>query len=188
MPAAPAGGVKLYKWDITLRAGTCNQTYSNNEFVATIIKLNESKYEIGDVYKIVDNELHNYTVDYDTGEVSINGNSGLNLRNGSGIIDAKGKQLMSAIIGKGSKDKGVLGKVAYENYGIGGEGFDVVSNMFSTHYFFENVEMLNEYFGSFYSTIRIQLIFLIALSQSSPRIRGMGYHQGVYYIVIILVV
>ena len=62
----------------------------------------------------------------------INGNSGLNLRNGSGIIDAKGKLLMSAVIGKGSKDKGVLGKVAYDNYGIGSEGFDVVSNMFSS--------------------------------------------------------
>ena len=90
----------------------------------------------------------------------INGNSGLNLRNGSGIIDAKGKQLMSAIIGKGSKDKGVLGKVAYDNYGIGSEGFDVVSNMFSTHYFFEDVEILNEYLKNVSENCKINGYFI----------------------------
>ena len=90
----------------------------------------------------------------------INGNSGLNLRNGSGIIDAKGKQLMSAVIGKGSKDKGVLGKVAYDNYGIGSEGFDVVSNMFSTHYFFEDVEILNEYLKNVSENCKINGYFI----------------------------
>ena len=90
----------------------------------------------------------------------INGNSGLNLRNGSGIIDAKGKQLMCAVIGKGSKDKGVLGKVAYDNYGIGSEGFDVVSNMFSTHYFFEDVEILNEYLKNVSENCKINGYFI----------------------------
>ena len=75
----------------------------------------------------------------------INADSGRNLRNGNGILDPKGVQIMDAIYGKGSKDKEVLGKVVYENHGICKEGFDVVSNMFSTHYFFENVEILNEY-------------------------------------------
>ena len=75
----------------------------------------------------------------------VNADSGRNLRTGDGILDPKGKQIMDAIIGKGSKDKEVLGRMVYENHGIGREGFDVVSNMFSTHYFFENVEILNEY-------------------------------------------
>lgn len=90
----------------------------------------------------------------------INGNSGLNLRNGSGIIDAKGKQIMNAVIGKGSKDKEVLGKIAYQNHGIGREGFDVVSNMFSTHYFFENVEMLNEYLRNISENCKINGYFI----------------------------
>ena len=67
---------------------------------------------------------------------------------------------MTAVIGKGSKDKGVLGKVAYENYGIGSEGFDVVSNMFSTLYFFENIEMLNEYLKNVSENCKINGYFL----------------------------
>ena len=90
----------------------------------------------------------------------INANSGLNLRNKSGILDSKGKMLMDAIVGKGSKDKDVLGKVAYNNFGIGKEGFDVVSNMFSTHYFFENIEMLNEYLRNVSENCKINGYFI----------------------------
>jgi len=90
----------------------------------------------------------------------INGNSGMNLRNGDGVIDAKSKLLMNAVIGKGSKDKGVLGKVAYENHGVGRDGFDIVSNMFSTHYFFENIEVLNEYLRNISENCKINGYFV----------------------------
>ena len=90
----------------------------------------------------------------------INGDSGSNLRNGAGIIDPKGKLLMKAVVGDGSKDKGVLGKVAYQNHGVGRDGFDVVSNMFSTHYFFENIEILNEYLRNISENCKINGYFV----------------------------
>ena len=90
----------------------------------------------------------------------INGDSGRNLRNGDGILDPKGKMIMDAIIGNGSKDKEVLGKVVYENHGIGRDGFDVVSNMFSTHYFFENIEVLNSYLKNISENCKINGYFI----------------------------
>ena len=67
---------------------------------------------------------------------------------------------MDAIIGNGSKDKEVLGKVVYENHGIGRDGFDVVSNMFSTHYFFENIEVLNSYLKNISENCKINGYFI----------------------------
>jgi len=90
----------------------------------------------------------------------ITADSGHNLRNGDGILEPKGKKIMDAIIGKGSKDKDVLGKVVYENHGVGREGFDVVSNMFSSHYFFENVEILNEYLRNVSENCKINGYFI----------------------------
>lgn len=75
----------------------------------------------------------------------INGNSKLNIRNGDALFSDKGKEIVQAIIGKGPKDKDTLGEGVYMNYGIGKEGFDIVSCQFAIHYFFENPEILNNF-------------------------------------------
>jgi hypothetical protein len=75
----------------------------------------------------------------------VNGNSKLNIRNGEAIFNEKGKEIIQAINGKGPKDKDKLGEGVYLNYGIGKEGFNVVSCQFAIHYFFENPETLHNF-------------------------------------------
>jgi len=67
----------------------------------------------------------------------LHGNSSLNIRNGSACYSEKGKKIVDAIVGIGPKDE-TLGKGIYNAYGKGKDGFDIVSNQFSIHYFFEN--------------------------------------------------
>ena len=50
----------------------------------------------------------------------------------------KGKQITRAVFGEGPKDEAKLGAGVYKQYGKGRDGFDIVSNQFSIHYFFEN--------------------------------------------------
>ena len=57
----------------------------------------------------------------------INGNSKLHIRSGEAIISEKGKEIMNAVIGKGPKEKSKLGLGVYNQYGVGKEGFNVVS-------------------------------------------------------------
>lgn len=75
----------------------------------------------------------------------IQGNSSLNIQNGEGIYSEKGKQIMNAIIGKGEKDETKLGKGVYKHYGIGKDGFNIVSTQFALHYFFQNPETLHNF-------------------------------------------
>ena len=73
------------------------------------------------------------------------GNSGLNLSSGEAFYNEKGKQIMNALNGIGSKDKETLGSGVYRQFGKHREGFDIVSNMFSIHYFFENSETFHKF-------------------------------------------
>mgnify|MGYP000421591550 CR=1 FL=1 len=75
----------------------------------------------------------------------VNGNSKLNIKDGTGVFSEKGKEIINAINGKGPKDKGKLGEGVYKQYGIGKDGFDVVSCQFALHYFFENPEILHNF-------------------------------------------
>ena len=72
----------------------------------------------------------------------IEGNSSLNLRNGEAAANSHGKQILSAIFGKGPKDEGKLGSAVYKQYGVGKDGFNIVSCQFALHYFFENQSTL----------------------------------------------
>lgn len=75
----------------------------------------------------------------------VNANSGLNIRNGDACFTDKGKQITKAVFGEGVKDKDILGEGVFKHYGKGTEGFQVVSNQFAIHYFFENKEILNSF-------------------------------------------
>merc|ERR1712167_434983 len=65
----------------------------------------------------------------------LHGNSSLNIRNGNACYSEKGKKIVDAVVGVGPKDE-TLGKGIYNAYGKGKDGFDIVSNQFSIHYFF----------------------------------------------------
>ena len=75
----------------------------------------------------------------------VNANSSLNIKSGEACLNEKGKQITRAVFGDGPKDEKILGKGVYRQYGVGKDGFDIVSNQFSIHYFFENVITLNNF-------------------------------------------
>jgi len=68
----------------------------------------------------------------------VNGNSAHNVRNGEALLGEKDKEITKAVFGRGSKDRDVLGKGVYKNFGIGERGFNVSSVQFALHYMFEN--------------------------------------------------
>lgn len=73
------------------------------------------------------------------------GNSSLNISSGEAFFDEKGKQIINALNGVGSKDREILGSGVYRQFGKHREGFDIVSNMFSIHYFFENSDTFHKF-------------------------------------------
>ena len=75
----------------------------------------------------------------------VTANSGLNIRNTEACATDKGKEITRAVFGEGPRDEKKLGKGVVRQYGKGEDGFDVVSNQFSIHYFFENTEVLNNF-------------------------------------------
>jgi hypothetical protein len=72
------------------------------------------------------------------GALFIQGNSSLNIRDGDACFSEKGKQIVKALDGSIAKDEELLGKGVYKRFGIAKNGYNLVSNQFSTHYFFEN--------------------------------------------------
>jgi len=72
-------------------------------------------------------------------------NSSLNISSGEAFFSDKGKQIINALNGVGPKDKQKLGNGVYRQFGRYRDGFDVVSNMFSIHYFFENPTTFNNF-------------------------------------------
>ena len=49
----------------------------------------------------------------------VNANSSLNINSGEAIIDEKGKNILKALLGEGSKDEEALGKAVYKQFSIG---------------------------------------------------------------------
>lgn len=72
----------------------------------------------------------------------VQANSALNIRSTEACVTDKGKEITRAVFGDGPKDAKKLGKGVFRQYGKGEEGFDVVSNQFSIHYFFKDIETL----------------------------------------------
>ena len=74
----------------------------------------------------------------------IHGSAVLNIRNES-AFDEKGKRIINALIGRGEKDRKRLGNGVYKHFGKVRDGFDVISNQFSIHYFFSDITSVNEF-------------------------------------------
>ena len=87
--------------------------------------------------------------------IFLNANSSLQYMNGDAFRDDKSKVIFNALMGEGNKSKERLGKVTYKNYGIGKEGFNIASNMFSIHYFLENFVTLNNFLKNLSDTVKI---------------------------------
>ena len=75
----------------------------------------------------------------------VTANSALNIRSTEACATDKGKEITRAVFGEGPRDEKKLGKGVFRQYGKGEDGFDVVSNQFSIHYFFQNAETLNNF-------------------------------------------
>jgi len=70
----------------------------------------------------------------------VQGNSSLNIRDGTAIYGDKFKQITRAIFGNGPKDKTVLGEGVYRQYGKAENGFNISSCQFAIHYMFDKKE------------------------------------------------
>ena len=75
----------------------------------------------------------------------VNGNSGVNIKSGDAMFTEKGKEIVRALFNDGPKDASILGMGVYRQYGKAVDGFNISSCQFALHYFFENIEKLNQF-------------------------------------------
>ena len=75
----------------------------------------------------------------------VNGDSSLNIRNGSAMLNEKAVQITKAVFGEGAKDAEKLGAGVARQYGKAVDGFNVSSCQFALHYFFENITTLQSF-------------------------------------------
>ena len=75
----------------------------------------------------------------------VQGDSGLNVRNGEAFSSEKEKQVARAVFGQGPKDITELGKGVYKQYGVGELGFNITSCQFALHYFFKNPRTFHQF-------------------------------------------
>ena len=75
----------------------------------------------------------------------IQGNLERNIKNGDACYSEKGKQIVNALNGEGPKDESLLGKGVYKQYGKGKNGYNIVSNQFSIHYLFGNIDIFQNF-------------------------------------------
>lgn len=67
----------------------------------------------------------------------VNGNSALNIRNGTNMFNDKANEIVKSVFGTASANK-ALGPAVSRQIGKGHNGFDVSSCQFAIHYMFEN--------------------------------------------------
>ncbi len=76
----------------------------------------------------------------------LQGNSSLNIRDGTGLYSEKAKKIVNAILNNtGAREESELGKTTFKLYGKAKDGFNIISTQFSLHYFFENIDSLHGY-------------------------------------------
>ena len=77
----------------------------------------------------------------------VNGNSGLNIRNGNAMMNDKAKQITKAVFGQGPKNDDI-GKAVLRQYGKGEHGFNVSSCQFAIHYFLKDADTFFNFIGN----------------------------------------
>ena len=90
----------------------------------------------------------------------VNGDSSANIKSGDAVFTEKGKQIVRALFNEGPKDEGVLGKGVYRQYGKASDGFNISSCQFALHYFFENIEKLNNFIKNLSQCTKVDGYFI----------------------------
>ena len=90
----------------------------------------------------------------------VNGNSGVNIKSGDAMFTEKGKEIVRALFNDGPKDESILGKGVYRQYGKAVDGFNISSCQFALHYFFENVEKLNQFLKNLSQCTKVDGYFI----------------------------
>jgi hypothetical protein len=90
----------------------------------------------------------------------VNGDSSANIKSGDAVFTEKGKQIVHALFNEGPKDEGVLGKGVYRQYGKASDGFNISSCQFALHYFFENIEKLNNFIKNLSQCTKVDGYFI----------------------------
>jgi len=88
------------------------------------------------------------------------GDSGLPLKTGEALTTEKSKEITQAVFGVGPKDRKQLGEGVYKQYGVGREGFNVVSCQFAFHYFFRSRETLRNFLRNVADTCALNGYFI----------------------------
>ena len=90
----------------------------------------------------------------------VNGDSSANIKSGDAVFTEKGKQIVHALFNEGPKDEGALGKGVYRQYGKASDGFNISSCQFALHYFFENIEKLNNFIKNLSQCTKVDGYFI----------------------------
>tara|TARA_B000000557_G_scaffold143283_1_gene116318 strand:- start:865 stop:2019 length:1155 start_codon:yes stop_codon:yes gene_type:complete len=77
--------------------------------------------------------------------IFLTGNSSKNILNTNAFSDDRTKMVARALYGMGNKDPKILGNGVYRLYGKAKNGFDIISNQFSIHYFFKDIDTLKNF-------------------------------------------
>jgi hypothetical protein len=88
------------------------------------------------------------------------GNSSLNIRDGTALMGNKDKEIAAAVFGNGAKDRAALGEGVYKQWGKGKEGFTISSCQFAIHYFFENRKTFHNFMRNVAECTRIGGYFI----------------------------
>jgi len=90
----------------------------------------------------------------------VNGNSGLNIKNGSAMLNDKAIQVTKAVFGEGTKDESKLGKGVVRQFGKGENGFSISSCQFALHYFFKDKDTLLNFLKNVAETTALNGYFI----------------------------
>jgi len=90
----------------------------------------------------------------------VNGNSGLNIKNGRAMLNDKAIQITKAVFGEGVKDESKLGKGVVRQFGKGMNGFSISSCQFALHYFFKDKETIVEFLKNVAETTALNGYFI----------------------------
>lgn len=72
----------------------------------------------------------------------VNGNSALNIKDGTALFNERDKLTTKAVFGETNKNEEKLGKGVYRQFAKGAQGFNLTSCQFALHYFFESTHTL----------------------------------------------
>ena len=88
------------------------------------------------------------------------GNSSLNIRDGTYCMTENCKKITNAIFGKGKRSEKALGTGVYKQFGVGKDGFNIVSCQFAIHYFFKNKLTLHGFLRNVCETCKVGGYFI----------------------------